>query len=210
MIEQDYNTQRVKMKLPEYGRHIHKMVQHIMKIEDRKERMLAVKAIIDVMGMMYPYLRDINEFKHKLWDHIAIISDFKLDIDYPYDPPKPETFIEKPRYVPYDQSDISYRHYGKIIEQFVTATSQMDDENPTKITNMELIANQMKKSYLVWNKDAVEDAKIIKDLAELSKGKLKPKPDLHLQEVNDIFKPQGKKGKITYLPSSSRDNKRSK
>ena len=210
MIEQDYNTQRVKMKLPEYGRHIHKMVQHIMKIEDRKERMLAVKAIIDVMGMMYPYLRDINEFKHKLWDHIAIISDFKLDIDYPYDPPKPETFIEKPRYVPYDQSDISYRHYGKIIEQFITATSQMDDENPTKITNMELIANQMKKSYLVWNKDAVEDAKIIKDLAELSKGKLKPKPDLHLQEVNDIFKPQGKKGKITYLPSSSRDNKRSK
>ena len=210
MIEQDYNTQRVKMKLPEYGRHIHKMVQHIMKIEDRKERMLAVKAIIDVMGMMYPYLRDINEFKHKLWDHIAIISDFKLDIDYPYDPPKPETFIEKPRYVPYDQSDISYRHYGKIIEQFITATSQMDDENPTKITNMELIANQMKKSYLVWNKDAVEDAKIIKDLAELSKGKLKPKPDLHLQEVNDIFKPQGKKGKITYLPSSSRDNKKSK
>ena len=132
MIAQDYNTQRVKMKLPEYGRHIHKMVQHIMQIEDRKERMLAVKAIIDVMGMMYPYLRDINEFKHKLWDHIAIISDFKLDIDYPYDPPKPETFIEKPSYVPYEQSDIAYRHYGKIIEQFITATSQMDDENPSK------------------------------------------------------------------------------
>lgn len=210
MIAQDYNTQRIKMKLPEYGRHIHKMVQHIMQIEDRKERMLAVKAIIDVMGMMYPYLRDINEFKHKLWDHIAIISDFKLDIDYPYDPPKPETFIEKPKYVPYDQSDISYRHYGKIIEQFITATSQMDDENPAKKTNTELIANQMKKAYLVWNKDAVEDAKILKDLTELSKGRLKPKPDLRLQEVNEIFKPQGKKGKITYLPSSSRENKKSK
>jgi hypothetical protein len=210
MIEQDYNTQRVKMKLPEYGRHIHKMVQHIMQIEDRKERMLAVKAIIDVMGMMYPYLRDINEFKHKLWDHIAIISDFKLDIDYPYDPPKPETFIEKPRYVPYEQSDIAYRHYGKIVEQFITATSQMDDENPSKNTNMELIANQMKKSYLVWNKDAVEDNKILKDLNELSKGRLKPKPELRLQEINEIFKPQGKKGKITYLPSSSRENKKSK
>jgi hypothetical protein len=210
MIAQDYNTQRIKMKLPEYGRHIHKMVDHIMSIEDRKERMLAVKAIIDVMGMMYPYLRDINEFKHKLWDHIAIISDFKLDIDYPYDPPKPETFIEKPRYVPYDQSDISYRHYGKIIEQFIASTSQMDDENPTKNTNLELIANQMKKSYLVWNKDAVEDVKIFKDLTELSKGTLKVKPDFHLQEVNDIFKPQGKKGKITYMPSSNRENKKSK
>jgi len=209
MIAQDYNTQRVKMKLPEYGRHIHKMVQHIMKIEDRTERMLAVKAIIDVMGMMYPYLRDIAEFKHKLWDHIAIISDFKLDIDYPYDPPKPETFIEKPLYVKYNQSNITFRHYGKIIEQFITATSQMDDENPAKATNTELVANQMKKAYLVWNKDAVEDSKILKDLAELSKGRLN-KPDLHLQEITEIFKPQGKKGKITYLPSSSRENKRSK
>jgi hypothetical protein len=210
MIERDYNTQRKKMKLPEYGRNMHKMVDHVMKIEDRTERMLAVKSIIDVMGMMYPYLRDINEFKHKLWDHIAIISDFKLDIDYPYDPPKPETFIEKPRYVPYDQSEITYRHYGKVIEQFINATSQMEDENPGKNTNIELIANQMKKAYLVWNKDAVDDSKILKDLGELSKGRLKPRPDLRLQEVNEIFKPQGKKGKITYLPSSSRENKKSK
>ena len=210
MIEQDYNTQRKKMKLPEYGRSIHKMVDHIMLIEDRKERMLAVKAIIDVMGMMYPYLRDINEFKHKLWDHIAIISDFKLDIDYPYDPPKPETFIEKPRLVPYDQSDISYRHYGKIIELFIRATSEMDDENPVKQSNIELIANQMKKAYLLWNKDAVEDGKIIKDLIVLSKGKLKPKPDLHLQEVTEIFKPQSKKGKITFMPGSNRKHKETK
>lgn len=210
MIERDYNTQRKKMKLPEYGRNMHKMVDHVMGIEDRQERMMAVKSIIDVMGMMYPYLRDINEFKHKLWDHIAIISDFKLDIDYPYDPPKPETFIEKPRYVPYDQSEITYRHYGKIIEQFIISTVQMDDENPNKNANIELIANQMKKSYLLWNKDAVEDTKIVKDLNELSKGRLKPKPDIHLQEINEIFRPQGKKGKITYLPSSSRENKKSK
>jgi hypothetical protein len=204
MIEQDYNTQRQKMKLPEYGRNIHKMVQHIMTIEDRQERMAAVKAIIDVMGMMYPYLRDINEFKHKLWDHIAIISDFKLDIDYPYDPPKPETFTEKPKLIPYQQSDINYRHYGKIIEQFIAATTSMDDENPAKNTNIELIANQMKKSYLQWNKDAVEDFKILKDLNELSKGRLKPKEDLRLQESIEIFKPQGKKGKLSYSSSSNR------
>ena len=204
MIEQDYNTQRKKMKLPEYGRNIHKMVEHILTIEDRQERMSAVKAIIDVMGTMYPYLRDINEFKHKLWDHIAIISDFKLDIDYPYDPPKPETFTEKPKLIPYQQSDISYRHYGKIVEQFIKETAHMDDDHPSKNTNVELIANQMKKSYLLWNKDAVEDSKILKDLDELSKGKLKPRPDLHLQEPNEIFKPQSKKGKIGYTAASNR------
>ncbi len=210
MIERDYNTQRKKMKLPEYGRNIHKMVDHIMKIEDREQRMLAVKSLIDVMGMMYPYLRDINEFKHKLWDHIAIISDFKLDIDYPYDPPKPETFIEKPRHVPYEQSDFTYRHYGKIVEKFIKSTSQIDDDNPAKNTNIELIANQMKKSFVVWNKDAVEDSKIFKDMANLSNGRLNPKPDLRLQEINEILKPQTKKGKITHLQSPNRDNKKSK
>lgn len=204
MIEQDYNTQRKKMKLPEYGRNIHKMVEHILTIEDRQERMAAVKAIIDVMGTMYPYLRDINEFKHKLWDHIAIISDFKLDIDYPYDPPKPETFTEKPKLIPYQQSDINYRHYGKIVEQFINSTAQMEDENPAKNVTTELIANQMKKSYLLWNKDAVEDNKILKDMDELSKGKLKPRADLHLQEINEIFKPLPKKGKMSYTPASNR------
>jgi len=210
MIERDYNTQRKKMKLPEYGRSIHKMVDHIMQIENREERILAVKAVIDVMGMMYPYLRDINEFKHKLWDHIAIMSDFKLDIDYPYDLPKPETFIEKPRLVPYEQSDMKYRHYGKIMENFIDATAKMDDENPAKATNTELLANQMKKSYLMWNKDAVEDSKILKDMVELSHGKVKPNPEMHLQEINDIFRPQPKKGKITNLSNQSNQSNASR
>ena len=183
------------------------MVDHIMQIENREERILAVKAVIDVMGMMYPYLRDINEFKHKLWDHIAIMSDFKLDIDYPYDPPKPETFIEKPKLIPYSQSDIKFRHYGKIMEQYIAATAQLDDDNPAKPVNTELLANQMKKTYLVWNKDAVEDSKILNDMVFLSHGKLQPNPDLHLQEVNEIFKQQAKKGKITTISNQSRKHK---
>ncbi len=207
MLERDYNTQRKKMKLPEYGRSIHKMVDHIMQIENREERILAVKGIIDVMGMMYPYLRDINEFKHKLWDHIAIMSDFKLDIDYPYDPPKPETFIEKPKLIPYSQSDIKFRHYGKIMENYIAATAQLDDENPAKSVNTELLANQMKKTYLVWNKDAVEDSKILNDMSFLSHGKLKPDPEMRLQEVTDIFKQQSKKGKITSISNQSRKHK---
>ncbi|MCX6227820.1 MAG: DUF4290 domain-containing protein [Bacteroidia bacterium] len=207
MIARDYNTQRKKMKLPEYGRSIHKMVDHIMQIENREERILAVKGVIDVMGMMYPYLRDINEFKHKLWDHIAIMSDFKLDIDYPYDPPKPETFIEKPKLVPYGQKEIKFRHYGKIMENYIAATALLPDENPAKAVNIELLANQMKKTYLVWNKDAVEDSKILTDLTYLSHGSLKPNPDLRLQEVNEIFKQQVKKGRITPTSNQSRKHK---
>jgi hypothetical protein len=195
------------MKLPEYGRSIHKMVDHIMQIENREERILAVKGVIDVMGMMYPYLRDINEFKHKLWDHIAIMSDFKLDIDYPYDPPKPETFIEKPKLVPYGQKEIKFRHYGKIMENYIAATALLPDENPAKAVNIELLANQMKKTYLVWNKDAVEDSKILTDLTYLSHGSLKPNPDLRLQEVNEIFKQQVKKGRITPTSNQSRKHK---
>jgi len=207
MIARDYNTQRKKMKLPEYGRSIHKMVDHIMQIENREERILAVKGVIDVMGMMYPYLRDINEFKHKLWDHIAIMSDFKLDIDYPYDPPKPETFIEKPKLVPYGQKEIKFRHYGKIMENYIAATALLPDENPAKAINIELLANQMKKTYLVWNKDAVEDSKILTDLTYLSHGSLKPNSDLRLQEVNEIFKQQVKKGRITPTSNQSRKHK---
>ncbi len=192
----DYNTQRTKMKLPEYGRALHKMVEHVLTIEDRDERNLAVKSIIDIMGMMYPYLRDINDFKHKLWDHIAIMSDFKLDIDYPYAPPVPETFTEKPKYIPYNQSDIKFRHYGKIMEQLIDNISKMDEENPSKDLNTELLANQMKKSYLTWNKDMVEDEKIFDDLKLISRGRLKAREDLHLQEVTDIIKIQKKKSKV--------------
>ena len=210
MLEHDYNTQRKKMKLPEYGRSIHKMVDYILLIEDREERILAVKSVIDVMGMMYPYLRDINEFKHKLWDHIAIMSDFKLDIDYPYDPPKPETFIEKPRLVPYNQSNIKYRHYGKIMETFIAATSGMLDDNQVKTTNTELLANQMKKSYLMWNKDAVEDSKILNDMVELSHGKVRPNPELRLQEVAEIFKQQPKKGKMVTPSNQSNQSRKHK
>jgi hypothetical protein len=193
----DYNTQRTKMKLPEYGRALHKMVEHVLTIEDREERNLAVKSIIDIMGMMYPYLRDINDFKHKLWDHIAIMSDFTIDIDYPYDPPVPETFTEKPKHIPYTQSDIRFRHYGKILVQLIENVAKMDDENPDKVQNTEQLANQMKKSYLTWNKDIVEDEKILDDLKLISRGRLKLREDIHLQEVTDIIKIQKKKSKVS-------------
>ncbi len=187
----DYNSCRPKLKLPEYGRNIHKMVDYILTVEDREERNRLAQAIIAIMGNMNPHLRDINDFKHKLWDHLAIMSDFKLDIDYPYEIPKPEAFVEKPRRVPYNTNQIRYRHYGKIIELMIEEAIKFP-EGEEKDMLVKLIANQMKKSYLTWNRDSVTDAIIAADLELLSGGKIKLKEGVKLSEQKD-FQKQKKK-----------------
>lgn len=173
------------MPLPEYGRNLQNMVDHVLTIEDRAERNRAARTIIDIMGNMYPYLRDINDFKHKLWDHIAIMSDFQLDIDYPYDPPKRETFNEPPKRIPYTTGAIKLRHYGKILESLVDKASAFESGEEKEIL-IKLLANHMKKSYLVWNKDTVDDEKIYQDLAILSRGHIN-RSDLSLTETKDIL-----------------------
>ncbi len=190
----DYNSNRKKLALPEYGRNLQNMVDHIMTIEDRDERNRAARTIIDIMGNMYPYLRDINDFKHKLWDHLAIMSDFQLDIDYPYDPPKRETFNEPPKRVPYDSGRIKLRHYGKIMELLIGQASEFES-GEEKEALIKLLANHMKKSYLVWNKDTVDDEKIYDDLAILSQGHIK-RSDLGLTETKDILFRNRKKATV--------------
>lgn len=179
------------MPLPEYGRNLQNMVDHILTIEDREERNRAAKTVIDIMGNMYPYLRDINDFKHKLWDHLAIMADFQLDIDYPYDPPKRETFNEPPKRIPYETGRIKLRHYGKIIEQLIDKAA-MYETGEEKELLIKLLANHMKKSYLVWNKDSVDDEKIYEDLEILSRGHIK-RSDLGLTETKDILSRTRKK-----------------
>jgi hypothetical protein len=181
----DYNSNRSKLALPEYGRNLQNMVNHIMTIEDRNERNRAARTIIDIMGTMYPYLRDINDFKHKLWDHLAIMSNFQLDIDYPYTPPSPEFFVAPPKKVPYDNNKIRYRHYGKTIEDLIEKAADYPDEKERELL-IKLIANHMKKSYVVWNKDSVTDEKIFTDIEEMSRGRIKCS-DLTLTETKDIL-----------------------
>ncbi len=181
----DYNSNRSKLALPEYGRNLQNMVNHIMSIEDRNERNRAARTIIDIMGTMYPYLRDINDFKHKLWDHLAIMSNFQLDIDYPYTPPSPEFFVAPPKKVPYDNNTIKYRHYGKTIENLIEKATDYPDEKERELL-IKLIANHMKKSYVVWNKDSVTDEKIFADIEEMSQGRIKCS-DLTLTETKDIL-----------------------
>lgn len=181
----DYNSNRSKLAIPEYGRNLQNMVNHIMAIEDRNERNRAARTIIDIMGTMYPYLRDINDFKHKLWDHLAIMSDFQLDIDYPYDPPSRELFNTAPKKIPYDSNRIKYRHYGKTIELLIDKAAVYENEKERELL-IKLIANHMKKSYLMWNKDAVSDDKILEDIEELSGGRIKCN-DIILTETKDIL-----------------------
>ena len=181
----DYNTSRKQLVLPEYGRNIQKMVDYIKTIEDRTERNRLANAIIGIMGNLNPHLRDINDFKHKLWDHLAIIAHFELDIDFPYDIPKAETFQQRPRLVEYGVHDIAYKHYGKSIELMIDAVCALPD-NPEKEKLVTTIANHMKKSYLTWNRDTVSDELILKDLEKLSHGKLKT-DNIKLNETREIL-----------------------
>jgi hypothetical protein len=191
-MNHDYNTQRKRMALPEYGRNVQKMVDHIKTIENRDERNRAAKTIISIMGNLNPHLRDVGDFKHKLWDHLALIADFGLDIDSPYPLPEPTKFVEKPKQIPYRQSDIRFLHYGRIIELMIDAASEMEDgEEKEYLTN--LIVNQMKKSYITWNRGQVADEVIIENLRQLSKGRLKMTEGVRIMEVRELIPPAKKK-----------------
>ncbi len=162
-----YNTTEKRLTLPEYGRHIQNMVDHCITIKDREERNRCANAIISIMGNLFPHLRDVNDFKHILWDHLAIMSNFKLDVDYPYEIIKKENLYNRPPRIPYGDSRIRYRHYGKILEQMIRKTTEREN-SPEKDVLVRLLANHMKKTFIIWNKDTVTDRKILSDLAELS------------------------------------------
>jgi hypothetical protein len=185
-MKYDYNTRRNFLVLPEYGRNIQKMIEHILTIEDRDERNKAANSIIAVMGNLNPHLRDVADFKHKLWDHLAVISDFKLDIDSPYDTPTRELLSSKPKKIPYNQKSIRFKHYGHSIFLMIEKAVLLE-EGEEKQDLIRMIAYHMKKSYLTWNREAVDDKHIFEDLKTLSGNKLEISPDLELPETRDIL-----------------------
>lgn len=174
------------MIIPEYGRNIQKMVEHAITVEPREERNKVAQSIIIVMGQLNPHLRDIVDFKHKLWDHLFIISDFKLDVDSPYPIPDKETIFKKPEPLAYPQNKIRFKHYGKSTENFIAQAIEMQDgEEKTEL--IRVIANLMKKSYLTWNSESVDDDLIFSDLKLLSKGQLQVNSNFKLEQTNDIL-----------------------
>ena len=175
------------MTLPEYGRNIQNMVDYCVTIQDREERKRCANTIINIMGNMFPHLRDVNDFKHILWDHLAIMADFKLDIDYPYEIIKKENLYSRPPRIPYNNNRIRYRHYGKTLELMIRKATELQP-GMEKDQLVRLLANQMKKSFLTWNKESVDDRKIFKDLDELSGSKIVLSEEEHkLAESRDIL-----------------------
>lgn len=169
--EIEYNTEREQLVIPEYGRHIQKMVNHAIAIEDKEERNKVAKAIIGVMGNMQPHLRDVPDFQHKLWDQLFIISKFKLDVDAPYPILTEEELMQRPDPLEYPQNHPKYRFYGNNIIRMINVANSWE-EGDLKEALIFTIANHMKKCFLNWNKDTVEDDVIFKHLYELSDGKI--------------------------------------
>lgn len=188
----EYNTQRKKLVMPEYGRNIQKMIRECTEIEDRAERTRNAEAIVRVMAQMVPKVKETGEFWQKLWDHVYIISDFKLDVDSPYPMPDKEILTAKPEKVPYSENNIRYLHYGKNIENIIEKAKEYP-EGPEKDALIRTIANHLKKSYLNWNRESVDDELILHHLKDLSGGKLELSESDQLSQTHAILAMNKKK-----------------
>ena len=186
----EYNTTRNKLLLPEYGRNVQNMITHAMEIADRAERNRAAQAIIEVMGQLNPHLRDVDDFRHKLWTHMFVMSDFQLDVDSPYDIPKPEDLTSKPDRVEYPKRKIRFGHYGKYTQNILENSKDISDEKEKKYLTRTM-ANFMKKQFLVYNNDAVENNVIANQLKELSNNELQVENPNDLLTTNSILKAYG-------------------
>ena len=164
-----YNTQRKKLPMPEYGRGIQEMVDYALTLTDRGERQRCAQTIVNIMGNMFPHLRDVPDFKHKLWDHLAIMADYKLDIDYPYGAIQRKQGGSKPAPMAYPMKKIRYRHYGALLETLIRKLAEMP-EGAEKDGLTLLAAAQMKRSLGNWNKDAMDDDKVVMDLEHYTHG----------------------------------------
>ncbi len=171
-IKLEYNSQRGHLIMPEYGRNVQRMIEYCMSIDDRDQRNKVAQSIISVMGQLNPHLRDVEDYKHKLWTHLFLISGFQLDVDSPYPKPLPEAFVEKPNRLVYPRKNIKFGHYGKTVELLI-AKAKDYPEGEEKLALVMMIANLMKRSYLAWNRDSVTDEVILEHLEMLSDGAIR-------------------------------------
>jgi hypothetical protein len=178
----DYNTTRKKLILAEYGRNVQNMVKYIVELPTKDERNRYAQVVIDLMGFLNPHLRDVADFKHKLWDHLHIISDFKIDVDSPYPKPSEDAIRFKPAPLAYPQQRIKFKHYGKTVELMISKARAIEDPS-RKQQMIQAIANFMKMAYVTWNKDTVADETIIKDLRDMSNGELLLQENVNLNRV---------------------------
>lgn len=180
-----YNTTLPHIIVPEYGRNIQRMIEFACTVGDKEERNLIARSIVKVMGQVNVQYKDSEDFLQKQWDHLFIISDFKLDVDSPYPIPEKELLQKKPKKIAYPDQKIKYRHYGHAIQQFIKKAADMED-GEEKDSFTYYIANMMKKNYLMYNRETVGDELIMKQLHELSGGKLNLKDSFKLRSSNEL------------------------
>jgi hypothetical protein len=205
----EYNTQRSLLLVPEYGRGVQKMVEAALLMEDREKRTKAANTIVSVMGLLNPQVREITDYKQKLWDHLHIMADFNLDVDSPYPMPERAAIKAKPNRIPYPMSDIRYKYYGKAMEDMIRKISELED-SPNKDQITQNLANFMKMSYLTWNKDTVDDTTIFKHMDELSTGKVKLHESVRLNHTAEILALSKEKQRDNAVKSKMRSNNNSK
>lgn len=176
--------------MPEYGRHVQKMIEYVVSIPDKEKRNEQIRAVVGVMGTLNPQLRDLVDFKHKLWDHVHIISNFEIDIDSPYPTPTRDTFSTKPQPVPIDKSPLKAPHYGRNIQNMVEMIAKKE-EGEEKDSMVLVLAHYMRQQYLTWNKESVSDETIFNDIKELSNGTLVPSSSLQLTPLSAMHSHNG-------------------
>jgi hypothetical protein len=193
-----YNTERGQIIISEYGRNMQEMIRHLMEIEDRKKRTEAANFIISVMAQMNPQVKQLDDYIHKLWDHLYIISDYQLDVDSPFPPPQPMSEASKPQHVGYQNNKIEYGHYGHYMAKMIEIASDVENEEMRQALSHS-IANQMKRNYAEWGGNVVSDQQIITDLKTMSHGRLTLDEETKLNGAEALPKTgqqgQGKKKK---------------
>lgn len=200
----EYNTERSQLIIPEYGRHFQKMVDYAVSIADDEERNKVAKSIISVMGNLQPHLRDVPDFQHKLWDQLFIMSDFKLNVDSPYPITSKEMLMQRPEPLGYPQNFPKYRFYGNNIKRMIDVAIKWEKGDMRDGLEY-VIANHMKKCYLNWNKDTVDDTAIFKHLYELSDGQI----DMASEGENLTDSGQFLKNRVAKTPKPVNNGKKS-
>lgn len=195
-----YNSNRKPLVFPEYGRHIQQMIYRIIEMKDDKERQAAAETIVGIMGRMNPNMKDVDDFNHKLWDHLFIISDYKINVQSPFGNPMPSDTIIEPKPIEYKDRDIRYKQYGRILFKMIKEVENCKtDEEKTALAM--LVANHIKKSLYLWNNEATNDNLVIEIMKNLSKGKLNLPEGTQLVDfkqtgnTNNFQRKKGKKKK---------------
>lgn len=178
-----YNTERVKLHIPEYGRNVQKMVDYLKTIEDREKRNEQAVAVVKVMEILNPAVHLQEDYEHKLWDHLYVISGFDLDIDAPYPMPAPESMYERPQVVPIKKKPIKATHYGRNIESIIELIADKED-GEIKTAMIRSLAIYMRQQYLIWNKDSVADETIFQDIEKLSEYRIKVPEGMELSRID--------------------------